>query len=403
MIKLILFFIFLFGLLFMGSTWIGEKGRVIILMGEWTIETSVVGGCVILLLAYALLHLAVVLVKYLFQLRNKNRQWRHNRLQNRIQIAIQQSLDALFKQNYALAEKLSVQKLALESGALKANNLDKALNKTQYLIAAEAAKNQQKFTEYSQYQLRATEYGSEFEKQLAMAQSLQAEGKIDKALAAVEKLKNEQPKNGLVIAALANLYQQANLFDALADLLPKVIKLSDLPKPILLDFIESTYSALYQNDAKANDVKALNKHHKAMLALMPEAEQFEFLYINALISAGAKQDAENYLIKAVKKGVSPVILSSLRQLTLAEPIKLISQLEKLVKQDNNQYTSLAALGYVAAASRDWDLAKKALEAAIKLNPTSQDYQLLGQTLEQLSLPEQALACYRKGLSMAQST
>ncbi len=385
--------------MYVGSGWLGEKSHITFIFDGSIVRINLYMAILSLVVSYLLIHIVVVLIKQFFGVVSSTKQWSYIRKQNQSFQMLQRSLHAYFEKNYALAEQLSLKKQVAGKDKAKAAA---DLTKTQYLIAAESAKQQGHFDDHSRYLLRANENGSEFEKQLAMADSLKAQGRLDKALEHTKGLLKKDAKHPQALALLAALYQQIKDNQALAELLPKVYKHCSLPVAVLEDLVESAYCPLYKHYAHEKDVKSIKATHKALVKLSPNLGKFDCYYVNALIEAGNGDDAEKFLLKSAKFALSDELLETLKKSSLNEPRLLITWLEKEIKKQPDNYRLLATLGYVASATRDWSLCCKAFESAMKLETRADDYYCLGSALEHLKKSDQALACYRKGLSLTVS-
>ncbi|AWB66475.1 hypothetical protein C2869_08555 [Saccharobesus litoralis] len=389
MIRLIGLFLVFSIVLFIGSTFWGDKGYVLIAMGQTTLETTVVALGLMMVFGYFALRIVLNIVFGLFHAGQLTRDWRKKRRYSKVLTKFETAFEALLNHEYAAAEKLSCQTAEISP-----------IKKSHYLLAAEAAKQQGEYERQAQYSLRAVEQGSEIEKQLAIAHTLKEEGQINKAIEKTEALLKKDPKQSQTLVLLAMLYNEAGRYLALSELLKRVKQYTNLPSEIFENFVKNAYQGLYQDAVQVKDLKQIHRLYAAVNKISEWPDKLSCLYVNAMIQAGFAADAEKFILKAAKSQLTPELLETIKRVPFPQPLKLIAWLEQEIKKSPDNMLLVSALGYVACGARDWQLARKALDIVIRHEPSAEHYFKLADVLEHLQQPQQALSCYKKGVKLA---
>ncbi|MEC7469131.1 MAG: tetratricopeptide repeat protein, partial [Pseudomonadota bacterium] len=92
-------------------------------------------------------------------------------------------------------------------------------------------------------------------------------------------------------------------------------------------------------------------------------------------------------------------LPLLKQLALPNPAPTIQALEKWIKADEENAELYRILGQVAYRANDLALANKALQKAMKLQPTQEGLLLLAEINEKTRDHESALAYYKQSIAL----
>ncbi|WP_111979053.1 heme biosynthesis HemY N-terminal domain-containing protein [Algibacillus agarilyticus] len=388
MIRFILFILFITGVLALGFYWVDEKGYVLIAMNEWTIETSVVASVIMLIGAYFAFHLSVRFIVAVFRLRSVSKAWRAQRRQKGAFIQFDKAFEAFLSGEYVTAEKLSLTQAE-----------HSPVRKSHFLMAAESAKRQGKFDDHARYSLRAVEQGSDLEKQLVLVQNLKEQGELLQAIEQAEALYKKHPKQCQTLVLLSMLYKDANRSAHLVELLKPLKQHTDMPNEVYEGLVKSAFSGLFSELANAKQLKPLQQLADRLKKLSDAPEKLIYLYVNALNQAGFNDDAEKFVLKSAKNAITPEWVMMLKHAQFQQPLKLIAWLEQAIKKNPDDILAVTALAYVAASARDWTLAQKAFEMVIRKQPAQDEYFALAHVLEQSQQTSQALACYKKGVSL----
>ncbi|MCU4675082.1 tetratricopeptide repeat protein [Catenovulum sp. 2E275] len=391
MIKIILFFCFACALIALGAVVVEEKGYVLISVANWTWETSLFGFVLMLVALYIAFVIIKLIIRSVFNVRKNWREWRTDRKHSRSLKTLQGAIEALLNNQWQKAEQLSL-KHAKHS----------PIASSHYLIAAEAARQQNHNDDSSVYLLRAQQTGSETDKQFALCKSLMQEGKAEQAIEKCEVLLTAEPKHSENLLLLARLYHQTGQFEKQRELLSRVKRYTDISQAEFNQLTLAAFAPLFKAASEQKDLKSLQLYYKAMHKLIEPIPQSTQLYLLALHNAGFEKEVESNLIKLFEQNISDSNLALLHQLELNQPLKLTAWIEKQIKRqpDNAQLKVLLAI--TACKNNDLQLAQQAMESALQQSEQTanpQNYGILADIYQQQNNTTKAIACYQKALAL----
>ena len=126
---------------------------------------------------------------------------------------------------------------------------------------------------------------------------------------------------------------------------------------------------------------------------------YQAAYAEQLLAQGMHQEAQSVLLGWQKRGPQAAFLPLLKQLALPNPAPTIQALEKWIKADEENAELYRILGQVAYRANDLALANKALQKAMKLQPTQEGLLLLAEINEKTRDHESALAYYKQSIAL----
>jgi len=100
-------------------------------------------------------------------------------------------------------------------------------------------------------------------------------------------------------------------------------------------------------------------------------------YVNALVAAGANDEAEATLAKALRQEWNEALVALYGRVRVERTERQISAAEAWLKARPNDPTLLLALGRIMLANRDWAKAREYLEASLKQRRDAETYAELG--------------------------
>ena len=392
MIRIILFFCFVCALLALGAVLVDERGYVLISAAGWTWETSVFGLILMLISLYVTILLISLVIRSLFNIRKNWRDWRTDKKHSRSLNGLQAAIEALLSQKWQKAEQLSLK-----------HAKNSPIASSHYLIAAEAARQQNHNDDSSVYLLRAQQSGSETDKQFAACKSLMQEGKAELAIEKCEALLSAEPKHSENLLLLARLYQQTHNFEKLRELLSRVKRYTDIAQSEFNQMALTSFEPLFKQASEDKELKLLQQYNKALHKLIEQSSTSIKLYLTYLHQAGFETEVETNLIKLFEQHIQPQDLSLFHQLDLNKPLKLTAWIEKQIKRQPENAQLKVLLAIAACKNQDFQLAQQALESGLHQNheqiATAQNYALLAQIYQQQNNDKKALSCYQKALSL----
>ncbi|TNH84360.1 heme biosynthesis HemY N-terminal domain-containing protein [Aeromonas sobria] len=372
------------GLIF-GPQASGNKGYVLIALGNYTIESSVTSAVILAVLFYGALLLIEWLLGRVFGLRRKTQGWYGSRRRRKANQQTVAATLAMAEGHYSQAEKLMIK---------GASNSDTPL--LNYLSAAKAAQARGDDARRDQYLQKAQEENPKAELALTLTQTqLQIEqGQYDIALAMLESVYALNPRHPMVLDQLRQVHLARQDWSALCDLIPALHKVGKLTPKQEEDLLQQAWSGRLQQAASSLEtLKAVWQDLPRKLRLEPELLA---CYGDLLRQLGADNEAATLWQEALRKQPMPQLLARLPKLKLDNYQPLLALLQKQQGQPDVD-TALAQLYLLAGQLDD---AQKLLEQEVVSAPSAAAYHALGQLMDKRRLTNKANEYYRQALELA---
>ncbi|WP_421349745.1 heme biosynthesis HemY N-terminal domain-containing protein [Aeromonas veronii] len=372
------------GLIF-GPQASGNKGYVLIALGNYTIESSVTSAVILAVLFYGALLIVEWLLGRVFGLRRKTLGWYGSRRRRKANQQTVAATLAMAEGHYSQAEKLMIK---------GASNSDTPL--LNYLSAAKAAQARGDDARRDQYLQKAQEENPKAELALTLTQTqLQIEqGQYDTALAMLESVYALNPRHPMVLDQLRQVHLARQDWSALCDLIPSLHKVGKLTPKQEEDLLQQAWSGRLQQAAGSLEtLKAVWQDLPRKLRLEPELLA---CYGDLLRQLGADGEAATLWLEALRKQPMPQLLARLPKLKLDSYQPLLALLQKQQGQPEVD-TALAQLYLLAGQLDD---AQKLLEQEVERAPSAAAYHALGQLMDKRRLTNKANEYYRQALELA---
>ena len=372
------------GLIF-GPQASGNKGYVLIALGNYTIESSVTSAVILAVLFYGALLIVEWLLGRVFGLRRKTLGWYGSRRRRKANQQTVAATLAMAEGHYSQAEKLMLK---------GASNSDTPL--LNYLSAAKAAQARGDAVRRDQYLQKAQEENPKAELALTLTQTqLQIEqGQYDTALAMLESVYALNPRHPMVLDQLRQVHLARHDWAALCDLIPTLHKVGKLTPKQEEELLQQAWNGrLQQAASNLETLKAVWQELPRKLRLEPELLAS---YGDLLRGLGADSEAANLWQDALRKQAMPQLLSRLPKLKLDNYQPLLALLQK--QQGQPEVDNALAQLYLLAGQLDE--AQKLLEQQVEKAPTAAVYHALGQVMDKRRLTNKANEYYRQALELA---
>ncbi|MFM4723837.1 heme biosynthesis HemY N-terminal domain-containing protein [Aeromonas veronii] len=372
------------GLIF-GPQASGNKGYVLIALGNYTIESSVTSAVILAVLFYGALLIVEWLLGRVFGLRRKTLGWYGSRRRRKANQQTVAATLAMAEGHYSQAEKLMIK---------GASNSDTPL--LNYLSAAKAAQARGDDARRDQYLQKAQEENPKAELALTLTQTqLQIEqGQYDTALAMLESVYALNPRHPMVLDQLRQVHLARQDWSALCDLIPALHKVGKLTPKQEEDLLQQAWSGRLQQAAGSLEtLKAVWQDLPRKLRLEPELLA---CYGDLLRQLGADGEAATLWQEALRKQPMPQLLARLPKLKLDSYQPLLALLQK--QQGQPEVDNALAQLYLLAGQLDD--AQKLLEQEVERAPSAAAYHALGQLMDKRRLTNKANEYYRQALELA---
>ncbi len=359
-----------------------HPGYVLIQLGSWTIETTVV------VIALAIL-LSFVVLKVLFWLVDAPRRAVRNLARRRME----QGLLALAEGNWSQAEK-ALQRAAEPSGLPQAG----------YLAAARAASSQvdDDSAELRQQQyLEAADNGqarTRFLLELSRARLHLNRNNPELAIPILKRLKRRRRQHPQVLKMLAHCYREQGHWSALQDMLPAMRKAGVINRQGEQDIHRLAASNELQ---AASSSESLQKTWEKLLRPLRYDPDVVACYAQRALEYGLPRLADNALSAALDKQLDDDLLDLYLQCHLENPEKALSQIEKWRRKEPDNAVIERVLGQLCLQQQLWGKARTHLLESLRLKASEKTYQILGELLERQGEIESALRCYHNALQLSQ--
>lgn len=364
---------------------VDNKGYVLISMGNLVVETSVVALGIMLLGAIVIWMLASMLFGRVIRFTRFSGSWFGGRAERKKQRAFYRSIQALAEGEWDAATKAAE---IAEQGEFEGVN---------YLVSAQAAVARGRQDTATRKLNEAAEYpSSALAARVTLARMALAAHQPKEALTELDKLDDKQkatrPAITLRVQALAESNQWATLESEL-----------DGYKKVLGE----QYTVWSKQIAKGRLAEVASKQGAIQLKTfwesLPRKQRndvgYQAAYAEQLLAQGMHQEAQSVLLGWQKRGPQAAFLPLLKQLALPNPAPTIQALEKWIKADEENAELYRILGQVAYRANDLALANKALQKAMKLQPTQEGLLLLAEINEKARDHESALAYYKQSIAL----
>ena len=361
----------------------GNKGYVLIAIGQYTIEMTVISACLLAVGLYVLLLITESLLSRLFGLRGATRRWVHRRRQRKTGLQLGNGLQALLEGRHAHAEKLLL--------ASSAHGEEQSIR----LLAAALDAHAQGASERRDDYLQQVEEGAP---QLARGLSLtrarlqQTQGDHEAAKQQLQARLAQTPDDPQLLAQLAAHCLASQDWPLLDSLLPRLAQRRVASQ--LGQVGAQLYPALLEAEAK--DIDELTRRWEQLPKASRQQPEVVAGYVNRLLDLEARELAEQTLAPLLRKQPDhAALLAPIRRWDHPAP-QLLAILQKVTTPNAAQ---ALALGWLLLQQRDFPAARQQLEQALALQPSAAVYQALAQLMEQQRLFEKAASYYRLSLGV----
>jgi len=389
MIRMLLLLILFCAGIYYGPMAAGQKGYVLIAMGEWTIEMSVISGLIMLTLAVGALLLGEWLLRKLLRADENSRNWLSSRRQRRGFRLMSQGMLALAEEDWKKAEKLSAKSSKYSPTPLLS-----------YLVAAKAAQAQDKQPQRDDYLQQA--HGDEENEPLALALTrlklLIEHGQSEEALSRLQFLRDKHPKHLGLLKLQMQVYGNTQSWEPLLQCIENARKLK-MPVDSNIEQLEQqAYLGYMQRLAVSKGSDGLSQYWKALPKAVQQKPQLFVCYCQTMRSRNAGGQVVEQLVKRCRDQQEQSLLDELSQHQLKEAEALWLQSKQWKLADSAAKQSL--MGLLALQAHHYGEAGDHLKKALKLQQSARDFMALSRVYEAQGETQRALEASRKGAELS---
>ena len=385
MIRLFLLLVIIGAAMVCGPLLAGNKGYVLIAIGDYTIEMTVISAGILALLLYGVLWCTERLLLRLFHIKGSTRRWFSERRRRKARERTVAGTLALAEGQFQQAETL-MRKSAPDS--------DQAL--LNYLSAAEAAQAQGQTERRDAYLQQAAEQHprASLAVSLIRARLLLRQKQYSEAETLLQSLDQAHPQHAVIQQLLKECYLALGHWSQLLALLPQLSKRKQLSADELQQLQQQIYPPLFTERAASAGRDGVMALWQELPRALRQDATTQAAAAMALIGLGDEVQAQEILLDGVRRALSPSLLAVVPQLQQPAP-KLLAQLQKSEQSAEPSADLLQAIGILLLRQREMEQAQAYLERAVALQPQATAYRALAELMEQQRLFEKANFYYRQ--------
>jgi len=379
---------------FLIHNWLTEyndPGYVLIGLGHWSLETSVVVFAVAQVIGFFLLYVTFRLLGVLLRLPSKLRHKGKNIKFNRSQDALIAGLVDSAEGNWEKAEKILI-KHASNSGAPLLH----------YLTAARAAQSRGAIEKRDEYLRKATEQSGETDIAVGLTQAelhLSA-NQFDHALETLTKLQSIDSGHASVLKLLHQTYQKIGDWEGIRKLIPSLNQNKILMEAEVKLLETETFSSLLKQAAEKGDAEDIQQLWTSIPEHVQSVQGILTIYFAAMIEVGAGDKIEQQIAQTLLKSWDETLLVLYANVQTKDYQKQLQTAEQWLAIHSGNAVLLRVLGKISIKCKQMEKAEQYLTKSVGIEATVAAYQMLGDVLIEKGDKEKASDSYRKGLELA---
>lgn len=368
----------------LGAHWLlGDQGYVLVNVRGWTLETSVPGLVIALLVIYALVRLLSWLVRAPRRMGRAVGDLRGRRAQRHLDNAFA----AIAEGKWSRGERLLGR--ATRGPASLAG----------YLAAARAAQEQEAPERRDEWLRLAYEADPSAAPAVLLTQAeLQIEhGQLEQALATLQQLETVSPGHPRGLVLQARLLERLADWPGLAALLPRLRAAKALDAAALQGLEVRVGQAKLDGAVDAAGLEAAWQAQRKDVRRHPAILES---YARGAMRVGSADQAEAVLRRALKSGWAPALVAAYGRLDTSNPAAQLAHAEKWLNERPEDPELLLACGRLCLKTQLWGKARSYLETSLAIRPSPETWQIYGELLVQLGESGAASEAFRQGLAAA---
>jgi HemY protein len=381
-----LFLIFILLVLLAGSV-VGElivqdPGYVLLSFKNTTVETSIWGLGIIVLLSFTALYLFLQLSQYLLQRRRKIREWSTNRSRKQAHLKTLSGLNALSAGDWSKAQRLLSQ-AALHSDVALVN----------YLAAARAAHEQNQPESCNELLDQARLVAPKAEVAVGVIQSqIQIErNEWQAALETLVRLRKKAPKHSLVLRLLTQAYSELKDWGSIVQLLPDLRKhqvfngeqLEQLEQKVYLGHLQKNLDSVSAGAEDTVRAQMLVHGWKSVPKALQNDSSLIERQVELLVQCNAVDQAEAFIKERLKKQWQPNLVNLYGRIEATQLDKQRKQALSWLRDHPKDAALQLTLGRLALRNAEWQQAQAYFEKSLELQSSTEAYAELARLLNHL--------------------
>jgi len=389
MIRFLFIVLVLIASVFLGLKIAQDPGYVIFAYQNWTVEMPlwfmVIATIVTLLILYFILRFFDGIETTWFNFKN----WLRMRKKYKSYSKTNRGLIALIEAQWKLAENNAMSGVDQSDAPL-----------INFLVAAKAANEQGAYERRDTYLRRAYDVAPQSSTAIGLVQAQFQinQNKYEQALATLNHLNAEAPKQPLVLQLLEKVYLHLGEWKNLLNILPSLKKAKLITAEQYVKLENTAYQELIKLANKSNNLAALRQYWDLIPGSVKKSPDVVYAYaVQLLQHAGTSSEVEDLICKSMKRGSHDGLILLYGKLQTENALKQLKIAESWEKNYPNNPYLLLTLGRLSVNCQIWGKARQHFEDSLKIKPMSETYLELGNLLYQLKEVDAAVRVYKAGL------
>jgi len=345
---------------------IGEKGYILIAIGNTTIESTVVTASIGLIVIFILL--LIVLKAFRGGLRFSLGAW------NKVMFASHRKGIRNFNKGvaaYILGDNQQAEHLLVKCAE------PSKLEQVAYLLAASAADKQGLTSNTKHYlaqlnnsQTHLNDVG--LESILIIIQLLISHEQYDDARKIIDQHHKHIGHDDRLLTLEIELSLLESRFDYVIEKLVVARKSKTIEQNKIEQWETKAYTGAFSNVVRKNDNTALHAYWNNIPRKVKLRESVVLAYCQILAQHQLNQPLSKILLPIVKKGTNTALLKQIRLLPLTAPEELIQAVQKHLHNTPHNADWLSCLAHLATHGKQWAMAEKAFHSLVNLEGQQYD-------------------------------
>lgn len=369
-----------------------DPGYLLLAYGDYTLETSLWVGLVLLVLAVLLLYGMFALLRRLLGGRKSLAGWWDSRRVHKAARLTRRGVINYGQGNWARARRELLR--AADSSDLPLVN---------YLLAAQSSAHLGELDKMQEYlgAAAATGSGAAVAVDLARADMLLQAGQHRQALGVLLPLRENAAHHPRVLLLLQRAFAGVEDWQALAELLPSLRKHKLMPAAELQGLEQQLSGRLLQH--AGDDVDSVCAAWHRLPAEARREAALVRLFVARLVDLQAHALAEKTLLQALKHEWDPELVRLYGHVQSPNPRQQLARAEGWLEAHPRDAQLLLCLGRLSARDKLWGKAREYYENSYRLQRSPESCAELGRLLAALGEANVAAAYFREGLLLRENT
>jgi HemY protein len=368
-----------------------DPGYVLIAFGNYTLETTVWVGIALLLVSLLVMYCMILVLHRSVRQGSIFSRWRTNWNERRGRQLTQRGLLAYLEGNFERARVV----------------LDRSANRTEspainYLLAARAAAAHGEYKMAELYLLRAqrSDDGTDFAVAVTAAELQLRQGKLQEALTALTRLRNQAAKHPHILKLLQDVYTGLRDWEKLIALLPQLRKAKLITRDMSADIEARTMACWFDDMAAQKQNEKLHERWQMLSRTIERDARVVAAYTRGLIALGASDEAEIILRNYLKRNWNAELVALYGKANATDASRQFAYAEQWLRDNGNSAALLLCLGRLAVRNQLWGKARDYFEQSLKLENNPEACVELGRLLVRLGQHERSAEYFERGLVAA---